>query len=226
MDQNGNQTPTWKIILLSLLAIFSIARLIHRCSDYNRNDESLYRQNIGHEVMDYNQMYQKQAEAQKFSLDYPYYHVFESSTKESLQTEKWVKVVNDSLIRFDLSGKLKISANWYFQKPIDEKVRYVLLTPEDIQVTVYQFSTKKNLLTNMFYLRPNEFKINGKGSYYQESNEASYSFLYRNISYKGFCIGLKENETMVIFAFESRDHSFKKLEKFAGRFLVNHLVID
>lgn len=226
MYGSENQTPTWKIILIVLFTIFSIARILHRCSVQNRNDESLYRQHTGQEVMDYNQMYQKQIEAQKFVLDYPYYHAFESRTKESLQTEKWVKVENDSLIRFDLSAKLKISANWYFQKPVDEKVRYVLLTPEDIQVTVYQFSTKKKLLTNMFYLRPNDFKINGKGSYYQESNEASYSFSYRDIPYKGFCIGLKENETMIIFAFESRDHSFKKLEKFAGRFLVNHLVMD
>ncbi len=226
MDQNGNQTPTWKIILLSLLAIFSIARLIHRCSDYNRNDESLYRQNIGNEVKDYNQMYQKQAEAQKFTLDYPYYHVFEKRAKESLQTEKWVKVSQDSLIRFDLSAKLKISENWYFQKPIDEKVRYVLLTPEDIQITVYQFSTKKNLLTNLYYLRPDNFKLNGEADYKKDTNEAVYSFSFRDIPYKGVSIGVKEQDILIIFAFESRDYSFKKLEKFAGRFLVNHLVMD
>lgn len=226
MYGSENQTPTWKIILIVLFTIFSIARILHRCSVQNRNDESLYRQNIGQGVIDYNQMYQKQTEAQKFVLDYPYYHAFESRTKESLQTEKWVKVVNDSLIRFDLSGKLKISANWYFQKPVDEKVRYVLLTPEDIQITVYQFSTQKNLLTNLYYLRPDNFKLNGEADYTKDTNEAVYSFSFRDITYKGVSIGLKEKDILVIFAFESRDHSFKKLEKFAGRFLMNHLVID
>jgi hypothetical protein len=225
MYGSENQTPAWKIILIVIFAVFSVARTLHRCSvNQQRNATEAYAFESNQKVIDYRKTYHTQH--QKYELDFEYYNVFESATKHELAARKWVKVYQDSLIRFDLSGKLKIPANWYFQKPVDEKVRYVLLTPEDIQVTVYQFSTKKNLLTNMFYLRPNDFKINGKGSYYQESNEASYSFSYRDIPYKGVCIGLKENETMVIFAFESRDHSFKKLDKFAGRFLMNHLVID
>lgn len=225
MYGSENQTPTWKIILMVLLAIFSIARILHKCSAMKqRNNFSGYENESNQVMPPYQQTYPVQQK--QYKIEFPFYHVFESATKEELSAQNWVKVYQDSLIRFDLSGKLKIPANWYFQKPVDEKVRYVLLTPEDIQVTVYQFPTKKTLLSNMYYLRLQDFKIHGKGSYYQESNEASYSFSYRDIPYKGVCIGLKENETMVIFAFESRDHSFKKLDKFAGRFLVNHLVID
>jgi hypothetical protein len=225
MNESENQTPTWKIILIVIFAVFSVARTLHRCSvNQQRNTTEAFAFESNQRVIDYRKTYHTQH--QKYVLDFEYYNVFESATKNELAARKWVKVYQDSLIRFDLSGKLKISKNWYFQKPIDEKVRYVLLTPEDIQITVFQFPTKKTLLSNMYYLRLQDFKINGKGSYYQESNEASYSFSYREIPYKGFCIGLKENETMIIFAFESRDHSFKKLEKFAGRFLVNHLVMD
>lgn len=225
MYESENQTPAWKIILIVIFAVFSVARTLHRCSvNQQRNSTEAFAFESNQKVIDYRKTYQTQQ--QKYELDFGYYNVFELATKNELDAKKWVKVYQDSLIRFDLSGKLKISKNWYFQKPIDEKVRYVLLTPEDIQVTVFQFSTKKTLLSNMYYFRPDDFKIIGKGSFYQESKESAYSFSFRNTSYNGYCIGLKENDTMVIFAFESRDKSTGKLEKFAGKFLLNNLIID
>lgn len=162
----------------------------------------------------------------EYILSYPTYQTLSHAPKDSLAATKWVKVERDTLIRVDMTSKLKIPARWFVQKPIDDEVRFVFLTPKNIQLTFYTFSSENNLLTNLYALRSYHFKPEGKVDHDQDLKEVKYSFTHHHEKFNGSALGIKEKNLISIFTVESRGFTTKYLDKFLMKFLAFNIIED
>lgn len=223
MSQESQHISGWKWMLLTLLTLISFVRIFNKCSfSYDKASSDPYEQWSGHVIPP--KAYAESIRHNNFEMTYPTHHALSRRSADSLTMEKWVKVEKDTLIRVDMTSKLKIPAHWFVQKPIDEKVRFVFITPKNIQITFYTFSTDKNLVSCLYDLRDYNFKPEGIENHAEDVKEVKYTFRHHNIEYRGAALGLKEKNMMSIFTFEGKDYSSKELENFLIKFLARNII--
>jgi len=75
---------------------------------------------------------------------YTSYQSLDTLNEAQKQLYSVIKLAKDSLVTFDLSTKIKVDKNYYFQNNHDDSLRMAFKSPKDLNVFVHDFESKQS----------------------------------------------------------------------------------
>jgi hypothetical protein len=205
----SDERPVWKTVLSISVSLFLVIRLVYTCSKMS-DPQPAYPQNVYQDlqnnqaVQNYQQALRETSAAQSNQLLYLTYDALDSLPLNIKKLNAVTKLRNDTLVNLDISTKIKVKKESFFQKNYDDSLKLAFKTPENLTVFIHDFESKQDCETN--------FKSLKRGlhlsalQYDQGTTKAklfAYSLTHNNVKFNGYCIGIQSDNYCLFLEFES-----------------------
>jgi hypothetical protein len=224
-----NERPVWKTVLSIFGILFLVIRLVYTCSKMNdRKSNDLNINNVINDNLIEQHQYQDNIQRallkKNNDLLYTKYQNLDTINDAQKQLYSVIKLAKDSLVTFDLSTKIKIEKNYYFQNNHDDSLRMAFKSPKDLNVFIHDFESKESEETNFKNLKKNanlkHFKLD---NLLTETKTFSYTITKNKITFNGYALSFKNNGYQTFIEFESQKISGLELKFAALSFLNTNL---
>lgn len=227
-----NERPVWRTVLSIFVTLFLVIRLVYTCSKMNdRKSNDLNINNVLNdnliEQRQYQENIQRALSKKNNDLLYATYQSLDTINDAQKQLYSVIKLAKDSLVTFDLTTKIKVEKNYYFQNNHDDSLRMAFKSPKDLNVFIHDFESKQSEENNFKILKKNanlkHFKFE---NLLPETKTISYTITKNNITFNGFALSFKNDEFQSFIEFESQKISGLELKLAALSFLRTNLKIS
>lgn len=218
----------WRTLLSIVLLLFAVVRLVMTCS----NDKSNAEKPINQEIIDQSEAIRTNnviaaAKFQQQSNDilYTSYKDLEELSETEKQFNHLKKLEKDTIVQIDLSTRIKIQKESYFQNNHDDTLRMAFKLKKDLTVFLHDFESKKEDNDNFKALKKfgqlSDLKLLKSN---KNSKTYSYSIVKKTKKYNGFALLYKSNELCSFIEFESDVLTKPALESAAYLFIINNVI--
>lgn len=231
-ESQGNykhrETPVWRILLSVGIAIFAVGRLAYTCSRQNTaKDQNVELQQMLQETQS---QYQeaarlRQAETERISnrIMYIPYDSLEKMEESQRNVYKIMKVEKDSMLRLDISTKIKIAQNSYFQKNFDDSLKMAIKTPENLTMFIHDFSGEGNIKENFISLKKYKNPVDVKEESVSSTKILSYTITQEGKKFNGYALCFQNGGYFCFIEFESDKLKKADLKLKALTYLISNL---
>jgi hypothetical protein len=218
----------WRTLLSIVLLLFAVVRLVMTCT----NDKSNASKPINQEIIDQSEAIRTNnviaaAKFQQQSNDilYTSYKDLEDLSETEKQFNHLKKLEKDTIVQIDLSTRIKIQKESYFQNNHDDTLRMAFKLKKDLTIFLHDFESKKEDSDNFKALKSNgqlsDLKLLKSN---KNSKTYSYSIVKKTKKYNGFVLLYKSNELCSFIEFESDVLTKPALESAAYLFIINNVI--
>ncbi len=222
-----NESP-WRSVLSIVLLLFAVVRLVMTCTNDKSNTSSPINQEIinrSEEIRANNIVSAAKFQQQSNDILYTSYKDLEDLSETEKQFNHLKKLQKDTIVQIDLSTRIKIQKESYFQNNHDDTLRMAFKLKKDLTIFLHDFESKKEDSDNFKALKKfgqlNDFKLLKSN---KSSKTYSYSIVKKDKKYNGFALLYKSNELCSFIEFESDVLTKPALQSAAYLFIINNVI--
>lgn len=225
----SDERPVWKTVLSICVSLFLVIRLAYTCSKMS-DPKPAYQQNVYQDlqnneaIQNYQQAVREASTARSNKLLYLSYHALDSMPLNEKKQYAVTKLSQDTLVTLDLSTKIKVTKESFFQKNYDDSLKLAFKTPENLTVFIHDFESKQDCETNFKSLKRG---MNLSSLQYDKGTAKAklfaYSLTHNNIKFNGYCIGIQSDNYCLFLEFESDKIAKKALKEKALTYMLSVL---
>ena len=222
-----NESP-WRSVLSIVLLLFAVVRLVMTCTNDKSNASSPINQEIinrSEEIRANNIVSAAKFQQQSNDILYTSYKDLEDLSETEKQFNHLKKLQKDTIVQIDLSTRIKIQKESYFQNNHDDTLRMAFKLKKDLTIFLHDFESKKEDSDNFKALKKfgqlNDFKLLKSN---KSSKTYSYSIVKKDKKYNGFALLYKSNELCSFIEFESDVLTKPALQSAAYLFIINNVI--
>lgn len=225
----SDERPVWKTILSICISLFLVIRLAYTCSKMG-DTKPAYQQNVYQDlqnndaIQNYQQAVQEASTSRSNTLLYLSYNALDSLPLNEKKLYAVTKLRQDTLVTLDLSTKIKITKESFFQKNYDDSLKLAFKTRDNLTVFIHDFESKQDCETNFKSLKRG---MNLSALKYDKGTAKAklfaYSLTQNNIKFNGYCIGIQSDNYCLFLEFESDKIAKAALKETALTYLLSIL---
>lgn len=225
----SDERPVWKTVLSICVSLFLVIRLVYTCSKLS-DPQPTYPQNIYQNlqnnaaVQNYQQAIREASTARSNQLLYLSYKAIDSLPLNEKKLYSVTKLRHDTLVNLDLSSKIKVTKECFFQKNYDDSLKLAFKTPDNLTVFIHDFDSKLDCETNFKSLKRG---MNLSALQYDKGTAKAklfaYSVTHNNVKFNGYCIGIQSDNYCLFLEFESDKIAKASLKETALKYMLSVL---
>lgn len=227
-----DERPVWRNVLSILVTCILVIRLLYTCS--NMNNRSSYDNNPGIvNFQDTQRIMQESIDRNNKiraivsnNILYKMYQGLDSLSPLTKEDYGLIKLEKDTAIYIDLSTKLKIPKNFYFQNNHDDTLKMAFKSPQNLNIFIHDFHSKDEAAVNFKSIKRDKNLQKFKEDKLSIFRMMTYKITKDNVKYNGYAFCFKTDDFQTFFEFESHDLSSDKLREKAVDFLTKNLKAD
>lgn len=226
----NDERPVWKIVLSICITLFLVIRIAYRCSNSNNNavQNNMIQNTEQMNAMKNFQEIQKgniaNIAAKSNQILYLSHKELDSLTTIEKKSYYLRKVTQDSVVNLDITTKIKVAKESYFQQNYDDSLRMGFKTPDNLTVLIHDFESKQSLEENFKSIKrgmkPSSL-VYDKGT--DKAKLFAYTLTKNDKKINGYAMGIHEADYFLFLEFESDKMSKDRVKMEALNYLLTNL---